>query len=98
MYDASISSTVASVRQVDGLGDRAGEERLHRRHHPDVAHVVDRAGAVQRAERAVEDGQVLGLEVRRALDRVLLVDVRDDLVDLGLGVAEALERQRGRCG
>ena len=36
-------------RHVDGLGDGAGEERLHGRHHLDVAHVVDGARAVARA-------------------------------------------------
>ena len=58
------------------------EERLDRGHHPDVAHVVDGALAVGRLEGAVEDRQVLWLEVRRALDRLALVDVGDDLLDL----------------
>ena len=39
---------------------------------------VDRARASRRLEGAVEDRQVLVLQVRRALDRVLLVDVLDD--------------------
>ena len=76
-------------RHVDGLGDGAGEEGLHRRHHLDVAHVVDRALAVGGREGAVEDGEVLGLEVRRALDRLLLVDVLDDVLDLSGAVARA---------
>jgi hypothetical protein len=59
---------------------------------------VDRAGAVQRAERAVEDGQVLEPEPGRALDRALLVDVVDDLVDLGVVVTEAPEREGARSG
>ena len=67
---------------VHGLADRAREERLDRGHHPDVAHVVDGPLAVDRLERAVEDRQVLRLEARRAFDRLVLVDVGDDLLDL----------------
>ena len=70
------------LRHVDGLGDRAREERLHRAHHLDVAHVVDRAHAARRLERAVEHRQVLVLEVRRPFDGLVLVDVLDDLLDL----------------
>ena len=54
-----------------------------------VAHVVDRARAVGRLEGAVEDRQVLVEQVRRAFDRVVLVDVLDDLLDL------LLRRSRG---
>ena len=50
--------------------------------HLDVAHVVDRAHAARRLERAVEHRQVLVLEVRRAFDRLVLVDVLDDVLDL----------------
>ena len=79
---------------VDGLADRAGDERLDRAHHPDVAHVVDRALAVGRLERAVEDRQVLWLEVRRALDRLVLGQVGEDLVDLFRAVAELAQGRR----
>ena len=65
---------------VHGLADRARDERLDRAHHPDVAHVVDGPLAVDRLERAVEDRQVLGLEVRRTLDGLALVDVVEDLL------------------
>ena len=67
---------------VHGLADRARDERLDRAHHPDVAHVVDGPHAVGRLEGAVEDRQVLDLEVRGALDRLALVDVLEDLLDL----------------
>ena len=85
-------------RQVDGLGDRAGEEGLDGAHHPDVAHVVDRARAVQRPEGAVEDGQVLLLEAGRAFDRPLLVHVVHDRVDLGLGRSPGAGARAGRSG
>ena len=64
--------------QVDGLGDCAGEERLRGGHHLHVAHVMNRAGALQRLEAAIEDGQVLGLDARRALDGAGGVNVADD--------------------
>ena len=79
---------------VDGLADGARDERLDRGHHPDVAHVVDGALAVDRLEGAVEDREVLRLEARRALDRLAIVDVLDDLLDLLGRIAELLERAR----
>ena len=78
--------------QVDRLRDRARDERLHRAHHLHVPHVVDRA----LADRAVEHGVVLGLQVRRADDAAALVDERDDLLDLARRVAELAERHRHR--
>ena len=72
---------------VDGLADAAGQERLHRRHHPHVAFVVDRVVA----HRAGEHGQVLGDEVGRPEDRLLGVDVSDDVGDLPLVVPEVGE-------
>ena len=81
---------------VDGLADGATDERLDRAHHPDVAHVVDGPLAVGRLERAVEDRQVLWLEVRRALDGLVLGQVGEDLVDLFGAIAELA--QRGRDG
>ena len=91
-----MSSTRRVLGHVDRLADGAREERLHGAHHLDVAHVVDRALALDRLEGAVEHRQVLVLEVRRALDRLVLVDVLDDLGDLGLRVAEPLQRRRDR--
>ena len=43
-----------------------------------------RPRAVARLEGTVEHRQVLGLQVRRAFDRVVLVDVGDDRLDLRL--------------
>ncbi len=77
---------------VHGLRDRAREERLDRAHHRDVTHVGDRP----LADGDVEHRQVLGLEARGADDRPLLVDVRDDLLDVLVGVAERLQRERHR--
>ena len=82
------------LRHVDGLADRARQERLRRAHHLDVAHVVDRPHAARRLERAVEHRQVRVLDVRRPLDGLVLVDVLDDLLDLLRGVAQLLERHR----
>ena len=77
------------VRHVDGLGDGAGDERLRRRQHADVA--VDRevalAGAAARIG-AVEHGVVLGLQVRRAFDRHGAADMDVGGLDLALGEAE----------
>ena len=54
--------------QVDGLADGAAEEGLGRAHHAQVAHGGDIAPAgAAAAVGAVEDGQVLILEVGRAL-------------------------------
>ena len=85
-----ISSTRRLGGHVDGLRDRAGDERLHRAHHAQVAEVVDRALPARRLEGAVEDRQVLVLQVRRALDGVVLVDVLDDVLHLARLVAEPL--------
>ena len=61
-----------------------------------MAHVVDRALAVDRLEGAVEDRQVLGLDVRRALDRLPVVDVGEDLLDLRGVIAQLLQGRRNR--
>ncbi len=78
---------------VYGLRDRARDEGLHRSHHRDVAAVVDRIVA----HRAGEHRQVLGVEAGGADDRLVVVDVPDDLVDLFVGVSEAPQRA-GSCG
>ena len=87
------------VRHVDGLGDRARDERLRRRHHADVA--LDReialAGAAARVG-AVEHRIVLGLEVRRALDRHRAADMDVGGLDLALGEAEVREQVERRRG
>ena len=77
------------VRHVDGLGDRARDEGLRRRHHADVA--LDREIALAGAPAwigAVEHRQVLGLKMRRAFKRHRAADVDIGGVDLGLGEAE----------
>ena len=84
------------VGHVHRLGDRAADERLHRGHHPEVALPRDRALAVLRRERAVEDRDVLIAQRRRAFDGVVGVDERDDVADRGLAIAEPA--QCGRHG
>ena len=69
------------------LADRSADERLHRAHHRDVAHVMDRVVA----HRAGEHREVLGVEPGRADDRLVLVDVGDDLVHLLTRVSEPAE-------
>ena len=87
------------VRHVDGLGDRAGDEGLRRRHHADVA--LDReialAGAAARIG-AVEHRIVLGLQVRRAFDRHGAADMDVGGLDLALGEAERGEQVEGGRG
>ena len=78
--------------QVDRLGDRAGEERLAGRHHPDVAHRLERAGA----HRGVEDLVVLLAQAGGVDDVAVLGDVGDDRLDL-LGLVAHLA-QRARDG
>ena len=82
------------LRHVDGLADRARDERLRRAHHLDVAHVLDRPPSLRRLERAVEHGEVRFLQAGRPFDRLVLVDVVDDGVDLRLAVPELPERHR----
>ena len=52
----------AFVRHVDGLGNRAADERLRGGHHLQVRQVMDAALAAMRLERAVEHRQMLRLE------------------------------------
>ena len=78
--------------QVDRLGDRTGQERLDRGHHPDVAHGRDGA----RAHGGVEDLVVLGLQAGGVDDVALVGDVLDDRLDGLLGVAELAQGPRDR--
>ena len=89
-----MSSTVGVLGHVDGLRDRARDERLRGRHHAQVSGVVNGARALGRLEGAVEDRQVLVLDGGRAFDGSGGVDVADDGVGLVAGVAE-LEQRRG---
>ncbi len=75
---------------VDRLADPSADERLHRRHHPDVALVVDRVVA----HRAGEHRQVCRRQVRGPDDRHVLVDVGDDVVDLLRLIAETTQGPR----
>ena len=78
----------AFVRHVDGLGNRAADERLRGGHHFQVRQVADAALALMRLERAIEHGQMLRLQAAgdgRAVfldvfDGVELLDVRDDVL------------------
>ena len=91
-----MSSTRGVLGHVDGLGDRAGDERLRGGHHAQVSHVVNGARALRRLEGAIEDGEMLVLDVRRAFDGAGRVDVADDGVGLVVGVAQL--EQRGGDG
>ena len=82
--------------QVDGLGDGAGDEGLRGGHHLQMSHVGDGARALGGLEGAIEDGEMLFLDVRRAFDGAGGVDVADDGVGLVAGVAELEERGRDR--
>ena len=79
-------------RHVHGFRDRARDEGLHRLHHPDVSHRLDRAGPVLGLEGAVKNGEVLILEPRCSLDRLVLIHVFDDRVHRLLPVTEATKR------
>ena len=81
-----------SLWHVHRLGDCAGEERLCRRHHAHVAHVLDGTLAILRLEGAVEHREVLVLQAWRPLNGLLLVNVLDDRGNLRGVVAELGER------
>ena len=89
-----MSSTVACFGTLTVLEIAPDRNGCAGAHHPDVPHVVDRPRAAHRLERAVEHRQVRLLDVRRPLDRLVLVDVVDDLLDLRLRVAQLLQRHR----
>ena len=80
--------------QVDGLRDSSGEKRLGGSHHLDMARGVDGPRPLGGLEAAIKHRQMLRLDAGRALDGAGGVDVADDRVDLGIGVAE-LEERRG---
>ena len=87
------------VRHVDGLGDGAGDERLRRRHHADVAfdREVALAGAAARIG-AIEHRIVLGLQMRRAFHRHGAADMDVGGLDLALAEAERGEEIEGGRG
>ena len=88
VFDRSI------LREIDRLRDRSGDERLSGGHHAEMSHVGDGAGAFGRLEGAIEDGQMVVLDVRRAFDGAGGVDVADDGVGLIMGVAQLEQRRR----
>ena len=77
---------------VHRLRDGARDEGLDGTHHLDVAEVVD--GVV--THRAGEDLEVLGLELGRPHDRLVLVDVGDDVGHFVRTVPQTCERARHR--
>ena len=79
-------------RHIDGLADRAADERLGRGHHADVPFDGDEPLARRAAGvGAVKDGQVLGLEVRRPLDGLGAADHVVEGRDLLARQAQAAE-------
>ena len=83
-------------RHVDGLRNCAGNERLHRRHHAHVAHVMNRPLAVLRTEAAIEHREMLVLHPRRAFDGARGIDIGDDLIHLLGRITQLDERLRNR--
>ena len=79
-----------ALRHVDRLADRAGQVRLDRGHHPDVAHRADRA----LAHGAVEHLVVFGAQAGGVDHVAVLGDVLGDRLDLLVLVAEVLQRPR----
>ena len=79
----------AFVRHVDGLGNRAADERLRGGHHFQMRQVADAALALMRFERAIEDRQMFRLQAAgnglavflNVFNGVEFFDVRDDLGD-----------------
>ena len=89
-----MSSTVAAFGQVDGFRNRSGDEGLGCGHHLQVAHVMNGARAFGGLEGAIEDGEMLVFDVRRAFDGAGGVYVADDRVGLLVRVSE-LEQGAG---
>src|SRR5208337_267671 len=68
--------------KIDGLRYSSGDKRLRRRHHAQVSHVSNRARTLRRLERAIEDGKMIVLDMRRAFDGSGGVDVTDNRIRL----------------
>ncbi|GBE31077.1 hypothetical protein BMS3Bbin04_02119 [bacterium BMS3Bbin04] len=71
---------------VDRLADRAGEERLHRSHHPDMTHIVDAATA--NIQRAVKHLLMLLFQAGGSGHIVVLIHIVNDLLGLLLRIAQ----------
>ena len=84
------------VGHVDRLADRPRQERLGGGHHRHVGLPRDRPDAAGRLERTIEHRQILELQPRGALDRVVLVDVLEHHVDLVGGVTQPVQTETHR--
>ena len=82
---------------VHRLADRPGEEWLGGGHHAAMGPPADASHAIRRLEGTIEDRQVLIGERRRAFDRVVLIDVLDNRLDLRLVVTQLGQSQRHRA-
>ena len=89
-FDVRLADVVhgGGLRKVDGLRNRARDERLNRAHHLDVAHVLDGTHPVLWLEGAIEDREVLVLHPRRAFDGAVLLDIGGDRPRFRLAVAK----------
>ncbi len=88
-----------SFGMFDGLGDRARNEGLRRRHHADVAldreiPLTDPSAGIG----AIEDRVMLGLQERRAFQRHRPADMGIGGFDVLLAVAEERQQLEGRVG
>src|SRR5262245_3305956 len=81
-------------RHVNGFGDGPREEGLHDSHHADVPRIVDRPRPTRRPEGTIEHWQMTLLQERGSLDRLVLVNVLDDLLDLVLRISQLFQCQR----
>ena len=84
------------LRQIDRLRNRPRDERLRRRHHPQVSHVMNAACSLSRFERAIKHRQMLIFHVRRALNRSRRVNVTDNRIRLIMIVPKLEQRRRHR--
>ncbi len=85
-----------ALGKIDGLRYSSGDKRLRRRHHPQMSHVSNRARALRRLERTIEDGEMIVLHMRRAFDSAGRVDIADDSIRLIVIVTELKQRRRHR--
>ena len=85
------------IRHVDGLRDRARDERLGGGEHVDMALPGERALAAFAAwARAIEHGKMLRLEARRAFERHRSADILVRGFDLGLREADCRKQVEAR--
>ena len=82
------------VGKIDGFRDRSGEKRLYHSAHLDVAEIIDGSTSIHRPVRAVKDSQVVLFEMGCALDRFVLLDIPQDVVDIPLRITHSPEGSR----